>query len=169
MAESKEATKGADPRNAPVRNPDPLYFEDYTADFALRGGAYHVSEAEIMEFGRRFDPQPFHTDPEAAAAGPFGGLIAPGCLTFSIRQALFNQLPGRPVLVAGLGLESMALETPVRPGDVLSLEITVDDARRSRSKPEQGIVTTRQRMTNQRDETVLTMIAKMIVRARETA
>ena len=93
--------------NAVAVDPAPLYFEDYTADLALEGGNYLVTEAEILEFGRRFDPQPIHTDPLAAAASPFGSLIAPGCLTFAIRNALHNQLPVRPVLVAGLGLERL--------------------------------------------------------------
>ena len=106
--------------NVPVENPIPLYFEDYTSDFEMAGGRYFVREEEVLEFGQRFDPQPLHTDPLAAAAGPFGGLIAPGCLTFSIRNALYNQLSGRPVLVAGLGVEQMDLAKPVRPGDTLS-------------------------------------------------
>ena len=154
--------------NAPAENPDPLYFEDYSPDFQMAGGRYHVREEEILEFGRRFDPQPLHTDPVAAAAGPFGGLIAPGCLTFSIRNALYNQLPARPVLVAGLGLERMDLPNPVRPGDTLSIRISVADCRRSKSRPETGIVTMEQTVENQEGQTVLSMTSKMIVRARST-
>lgn len=161
MSEETDAT------NALARDPRPLYFEDYTPDLALAGGHYRVSEEEILEFGRRFDPQPLHTDPEAAAAGPFGGLIAPGCLTFAIRNALYNQLPVRPALVAGLGLDDLQLPTPVRPGDTLSIEVAVEQTRRSKSKPDTGIVVTRQAVRNQRGETVLSMAAKMIVRARD--
>ncbi|MBJ18333.1 MAG: dehydratase [bacterium] len=150
--------------NAPAQNPDPLYFEDYTPDFEMAGGQYRVTEEEILEFGRRFDPQPLHTDPEAAAAGPFGGLIAPGCLTFAIRNALYNQLPARPVLIAGLGLEGMELPKPVRPGDLLSLRVSVVSARRSDSKPDRGIITMKQAIENQKGELVLSMISKMIVR-----
>ena len=153
--------------NAPASDPEPLYFEDYVADLSLEGGAYHVSREEILEFGRRFDPQPLHTDEEAAAAGPFGGLIAPGCLTFAIRNALYNQLPVRPVLVAGLGLERLDLSQPVRPGDVLSIRVEVEETRRSKSRPDTGIVTTRQSVLNQSDEVVLSMVAKMIVRSRD--
>jgi len=153
--------------NAVAVDPDPLYFEDYTEDFCLEGGHYLVTEEEILEFGRRFDPQPFHTDPVAAKESAFGGLIAPGCLTFAIRNALHNQLPVRPVLVAGLGLNSLDLKTPVRPGDRLSLRLEVAEARRSQSKPDTGIVTTRQSVLNQDQEIVLTMDAKMIVRAKE--
>ncbi len=152
--------------NLPVENPDPLYFEDYTPDFEMSGGRYRISEEEILEFGRRFDPQPLHVDPQAAADGPYGGLIAPGCLTFAIRAALYNQLPARPVLVAGLGLERMDLSTPVRPRDLLSLRVSVVSTRRSRSKPDTGIVTMCQTIENQNGESVLSMTSKMIVRAR---
>ena len=153
--------------NALARDPERLYFEDYTPGRALAGGRYLVSEEEILEFGRRFDPQPIHSDPEAAAASAFGGLIAPGCLTFAIRNALCNQLPVRPVLIAGLGLDDLRLENPVRPGDTLRLEVTVEQARRSKSKPGQGIVVARQRVLNQRDEIVLSMVSKMMVEARD--
>ncbi len=153
--------------NAPVADPTTLYFEDYTPDFTCAGGSYLVSQEEILEFGRRFDPQPFHTDPVAAESGPFGGLIAPGSLTFAIRNALYNQLPVRPALVAGLGLERLDLPTPVRPGDRLTIRIAVVETRRSRSKPTQGIVTLDQKVVNQSAETVLSMTSKMIVRARE--
>lgn len=152
--------------NAPARAPAPLHLEDYTPDFSMEGGGYDVEEAEILEFGRRFDPQPMHVDPVAAADGPFGGLVAPGCLTFCIRNALYNQLPGRPVLVAGLGVEEMALPNPVRPGDRLSIRVSVVETRRSRSKPDRGIVTMRQEVVNQDGAIALSMTSRMIVRAR---
>jgi len=168
MSETSSTTspRGEIAANAVAKDPDPLYFEDYTADLRLEGGDYLVTEAEILEFGRRFDPQPFHTDPIAAAESSFGGLIAPGCLTFAIRNALHNQLPYRPVLVAGLGLERLDLRTPVRVGDRLTLRLEVAESRRSKSKPDTGIVTTRQSILNQNGEIVLVMDAKMIVRAK---
>ena len=162
-----------DATNALASDPETWFFEDYAAALAdgvrLTGGRYVVSEEEILEFGRRFDPQPFHTDPVAAKEGPFGGLVAPGCLTFAIRNALHNQLPVRPRLFAGLGLDQLLLPNPVRPGDVLTLRLEVVEARRSQSRPDTGVVTTRQAVENQSGETVLTMDAKMIVRARGDA
>ncbi len=157
--------------NALAAAPETWHLEDYAAALAegrrLEGGRYVVTEEEILEFGRRFDPQPMHTDPVAAKEGPFGGLVAPGCLTFAIRNALYNQLPVRAALFAGLGLDQMLLPNPVRPGDVLGLEVEVLEARRSKSRPETGIVQTRQTVVNQEGETVLSMEARMIVRARE--
>lgn len=152
--------------NAPAANPRTFFLEDYAAGLVLEGGRYLVEEAEILEFGRRFDPQPIHTDPIAAADGPFGGLIAPGCLTMCARNALYNQLPVRPALFAGLGLDQLTLPNPVRVGDVLTLRVEVLSSRPSKSRPGTGIVVTRQAVLNQRGEVVLTMDAKMIVRAR---
>lgn len=150
----------------PAEKPAPYYLEDYTPGLVLEGGRYVVRAEEIQEFGRRFDPQPMHVDPEAAAASPFGGLIAPGCLTFCIRNTLYNQLPVRPVLVAGLGAEKLLLPNPVRPGDTLTIRVEVVSARPSRSKPGTGIVTTRQAVVNQSDQVVLSLDAMMIVRSR---
>lgn len=143
-----------------------LYLEDYPEGLEMSGGEYAVTTEEILEFGRRFDPQPFHTDPEAAASTHFGGLVAPGCLTFSIRSALVNQLEVRPALIAGLGVEKLELLHPVRPGDVLSLVFRVTAQRRSRSRPDRGIVTLEYAMRNQRTETVLSMSAQMLVESR---
>lgn len=160
----------SDVLNALAEEPELWHLEDYVEALAegrrLEGGRYVVTEEEILEFGRRFDPQPMHTDPEAAKDGAFGGLVAPGCLTFAIRNALYNQLPVRPALYAGLGLEEMLLPNPVRPGYVLSLRVEVVEARRSKSRPTTGVVQTRQAVLNEDGKTVLTMDAKMIVRAR---
>jgi acyl dehydratase len=146
--------------------PRTLYFEDYAVGFEMNGGSYSVREEEILEFGRRFDKQPIHNDPEAAARSHFGGLVAPGCLTFCIRTALGNQMPFRPALVAGLGVEKMDLAKPVRAGDVLSLRMRVTDRRVSSSRPDRGIVTMDHAVLNQRGEVVLSMISRMMVEVR---
>jgi acyl dehydratase len=156
----------ASPDATPQRT---LYFEDYVVGFETNGGAYPVTLEEILEFGRRFDKQPFHNDPEAAARSHFGGLVAPGCLTFCIRTALANQMPERPALVAGLGVEKMDLSKPVRPGDVLSLRMRVTDRRPSSSRPDRGIVTMEHAVLNQHGEAVLSMISRMLVEIRQPA
>lgn len=147
--------------------PRSLYFEDYAPGFAMSGGHYAVREEEILEFGNRFDPQPFHTDPEAAADSHFGGLVAPGCLTFAIRSALVNQFDVRPALIAGLGVEQLALSEPVRAGDALSLRMRVLSRRRSKSRPERGVVELEYAVLNQNESVVLSMIAKMLVALRD--
>jgi acyl dehydratase len=64
------------------------FLEDYTAGLVLEFGAVPVDEAEVVEFARRFDPQPFHIDPAQAASGPFGGLIASGWHTGSLMMRM---------------------------------------------------------------------------------
>lgn len=163
-------TPSANPSSTPSANtpaPRKLYFEDYTVGLEMKGGAYPVTEAEILEFGRRFDKQPIHNDKQAAAKSHFGGLVAPGCLTFAIRTALGNQMPDRPALVAGLGVEKMDLSKPVRPGDVLSLRMLVVDRRISAKRPDRGIITMEHAVLNQQGEPVLSMISRMMVEVRD--
>ena len=143
-----------------------LYLEDYVVGFEQHGGEYLITEAEILEFGRRFDPQPFHVDPVAAQNSHFGGLVAPGALTFSVRSALVNQLDKKPALIAGLGVDKLDLPTPARPGDRLSLRMRVVESRRSKSKPERGLVTLEYEVLNQSGDVVLSMLARMMVAAR---
>jgi acyl dehydratase len=108
------------------------YFEDYVPGVTYECGSVAVTEDEIVEFARRYDPQDFHTDPAAAAAGPFGGLIASGWHTASLMM--------RP--------------RPVRPGAVLRLRATVTEARHSRSKLDRGLVRTRVELVDDGGEVV---------------
>jgi len=140
-----------------------IYFDDIPVGFRSDAGPYVVTEEEIVEFGRRFDPRPFHTDPVAARNSVFGGLVAPGSLIFAIRSALVSRLPQRPAYLAGLGLETMDLLKPVRPGDNLFLSMTCVDKRESQSRTNAGIVRFNNVITNQNNEEVMTMIAKVLV------
>lgn len=144
------------------------YFEDMTPDFVARASGYRVTEEEIIEFGRRFDPQPFHTDPIAAKDSVFGRLVAPGTLIICARSWLVNNLDRCPAYSAGLGVEHMNLLLPVCAGDVLRLEIRVLEARRSKSRPDHGIVTCKNLMFNQRDELVMELTPKLLVRCKNT-
>lgn len=145
-----------------------FYFEDMAVGFRSSSGPYLVSEEEILEFGRRFDPRPFHTDPIAAKDSVFGGLVAPGSLTFAIRAALVGRLEQRPVYLAGLGLENMDLPNPVRPSDQLFLTIECLDRRESASRPEAGIIRFGNTMINQHNDIVLHLIAKVMVAKKYT-
>jgi len=142
------------------------YFEDLTPDFVAYASGYLVTEDEILEFGRRFDPQPFHTDPIAAKDSVFGGLVAPGTLVVCARSWLVNQLDRCPAYSAGLGVENMNLLKPVRPGDTLRLEVRVLSARPSESRPDHGVVTCKNLIFNQRDEVVMELTPKMLVKCR---
>jgi len=137
------------------------YFEDYAP-----GAVYAfdeqiaVSEDEIIAFARQFDPQPFHTDPRAARQSEFGGLIASGWHTGGIMMRLYaDQYLSKVASLASPGVDELRWLKPVRPGDVLSLRVTVLEANRSRSKPDRGIVRSFAEVLNQRGEVVMSVKA----------
>jgi len=134
------------------------YFEDYVVGALVDCGTIDVEEAEVLAFGRRFDPQPFHSDPDAAAKGPFGGLIASGWHTAGLMMRLFVQRYISSVASLGSpGASELAWPRPVQPGDVLRVVISVIEARRSRSKPDRGLVRSCIEVFNQRNELVMRM------------
>jgi acyl dehydratase len=149
---------------------DPRRFEDYAPGAVFEYGPIAVTEAEVIDFGRRFDPQPFHVDPAQAARGPFGGVIASGWHTGSLMMRLLvdHYLP-RHAGLGSPGLDELRWLKPVRPGDALSLRITVLEARRSRSKPDRGMVNSAIEVLNQRREVVMTVKAMTLIRCRTAA
>ncbi|WP_410620737.1 MaoC family dehydratase [Amycolatopsis sp. cmx-8-4] len=120
------------------------YFADYVPGATYDCGSVEVSDAEILEFAERYDPQSFHVDPAAAAAGPFGGLIASGWHTASLMMRLYAAHYLSTVASLGSpGVDELRWPRPVRPGAVLRLRATVTEARVSRSKPDRGVLRTR--------------------------
>ena len=135
------------------------YFEDYQPGSVHELGSVPVTEAEMVDFARLYDPQPFHTDPEAAKNGPFGGLIASGWQTCALTMQRF--VPGYLSPASSLGspgIDELRFAVPVRPGDELSVRATVLSARPSASKPDRGIVRTKLETRNSDGEVVLSMI-----------
>jgi acyl dehydratase len=148
---------------------DDRYFEDY-----VPGACYEFEEGitverdRILEFGHEFDPQSFHTDPQAAAAGPFGGLIASGWHTSAVMMRLFaDHYLSKVASLGGAGIDELRWPASVRPGDTLRLRATVESATRSRSKPDRGVVRTRAELLNQRDEPVLRLVAINLLALRD--
>ena len=149
---------------------DDRYFEDYTPGAVYEYGYITVSEADILDFARAFDPQPIHVDPAFAAQGPFGGLIASGWHTAGIMMRLFaDHCLSRVASLASPGIDELRWPAPVRPGDSLWLRATFVETRRSRSKPDRGLVRTEAELINQNDQVVLTLTAMNIIRARHPA
>ena len=143
------------------------YFEDYPPGTVIEGGALAVSESDILEFARRYDPQTMHTDPAAAEHGHFGGLIASGWHTAALMMRLFAAHFLSPASsLASPGIDELRWLKPVRPGDVLSLRITVTEARRSRSKPDQGIVRSLVEVLNQNGDVVMSLKPISLIRCR---
>ena len=136
------------------------YFDDYIPNSVYEFGKVTVDEAEIIDFAQRFDPQTFHIDTEAAKHTMFGGLIASGWHTAGItmRMLVDYYLPSNASL-GSPGLEELNWRKPLRPGDQLSVRVTILDAKRSRSKPDRGIIRTRVETLNQNGEVVMDLTA----------
>jgi len=136
-----------------------MKFADLQTGQTFESSARLITEAEIIDFARRYDPQPFHVDPASAAAQRWGGLIASGWMTCSVAMAL-----GVPLLMTNSdamgspGVESVEWPQPVRPGDQLRLHVEVLETRLSRTG-RVGVVKWRWQMRNQTDTVVLRMVA----------
>jgi acyl dehydratase len=149
---------------------DALYFEDFTVGRRFESPGLALTEAEILDFARRYDPQPFHLDAVAARQSPYGGLIASGLHTLTLTFKLFLETGALAASSLGSpGLDEIRWRLPVRPGDTLQVVVEVVAARPSASKPDRGIATLRYEMRNQHGEVVLTMRGHQILRRRPTA
>ena len=139
------------------------YFDDLRSGERFQSGEYIVTEEEIINFAREFDPQPFHLDRAVARQTMFGDLIASGWHTAAISMRLFVQTLNFAEGAIGLGVDEMRWPTAVKPNDVLQVETEIVDLRESRSKPSHGIAHIRNVTTNQRGEVVQTMSAAALV------
>jgi len=146
------------------------YFEDYPPGAVFTGGSIAVSEQDILDFARQYDPQPMHVDKAAAETGPFGGLIASGWHSGALMMKLFAAHFLSPASsLASPGLDELRWLKPVRPGDTLSLRVTVLTARVSRSNPDRGVLTSFAELLNQRGETVMSLKPIGLIRRRPAA
>lgn len=149
--------------------PAMLYFEDLKVGRSFTAGPRSVSEAEIIAYARRYDPQPFHTDPAAGREAGFGGVIASGWQTCAIAMRLICE--AFVLDTASLGASSVPAGTwhlPVRPGDALSLAAEVLEARRSASRPDRGIIRCGYVLHNATGEKVFAMEAVHFIRCRDS-
>jgi acyl dehydratase len=147
---------------------DDRYFEDYEPGAVYEYGHLSVTEAEILDFAEQFDPQPIHTDLGYAATGPFHGLIGSGWQSGSLTMRLLaDHYISRVASLASPGLDELRWQVPLRPGDSLRLRAEVLQARRSRSKPDRGIVTTRAQLLNQDDGCPISFTAMNFIRLRD--
>jgi acyl dehydratase len=133
------------------------HWEDFQVGEVVDVGPVTVTEEEIVEFATRFDPQPFHIDPEAAKQSMFGGLIASGWHTTALYMGMFV----RAVLLDSASLGSPGVDeirwtAPVRPGDTLVGRSTVTDVQPSSKDPGRGTVFTTNEVFNQDGMLVLT-------------
>ncbi|MBW7925949.1 MAG: MaoC family dehydratase [Burkholderiaceae bacterium] len=148
--------------------PKERFFEDFRPGEVLEFGDYLVTEEEIVEFAKRYDPQPFHVDHEAADRSIYGGLIASGWLTGSIvMRLLVDHFISPQSSLGSPGADEIRWTRPVRPGDRLKLRVTVVETRRSQSKPDRGIVQVQEEAINQDGETVMSIRGMGLYKCRE--
>ncbi len=142
------------------------FFEDYKVGATYVCGSFSLSEDEIIAFASQYDPQMMHVDRELAASGPFGEVIASGWHTVAraMRLLVDNFLPHNGL--AAPGIDELRWPRPVHPGDTLTLHATIEQARRSRTKPDRGLVHTLLEVVNQHGEVVLSMKPMNLVRVR---
>ena len=149
---------------------DDLYFEDFAVGDTFVTDSESVSEEQIIRFAKEWDPQPFHTDIEAANRHELGGLIASGLHTLAVSFRLFIATQILAACnIAGAGLDNLRWPRPVRPGDILHVEVETTEVRPSRSRPDRGSVAMHYVTKNQRGEPVLEFDLVHIVRRRPTA
>ena len=131
------------------------YFEDYAVGQKFGSGTVEVTAERIKSFAREFDPQPFHTDEEAARHTFFGGLVASGWHTAAMTMRLFVESDITPEGGSiGAGGSDLSWPQPTRPGDVLRVESEVLELRPSKSRPDIGIMKVKLTTYNQANEVV---------------
>ena len=149
------------------QKPAARFFDDFKPgdSFTSLGGA--LSEAEIMEFGHKYDPQPFHIDKEAAKKSIFGGLIASGFQTigFSFKQVWDTGVFGDANL-GGHGIDEVRWIKPVFPGERLVVIATIEELLPWKSRPDCGTAKVRYVARNARGEPVFSMLASQILKRR---
>ena len=139
---------------------DSRYFEDYLVGSVHEFGSIAVEEDEVIAFAKRFDPQIFHTDPESAKRTIFGGLIASGWHTAGLMMRLFaDHFLSKTASLGSPGGDELRWNKPVRPGDELSVRVTVLKKRRSRTKPDRGVVHSFIEVMDQNRDVVMSMKA----------
>src|SRR5215813_8947801 len=132
-----------------------LYLDDFFPGQRLALGQKTITAEEIVDFARDYDPQAFHLDEAAAAATPFGGLVASGWQVGAIAMRLLvDNLLRRAASLGSPGLDKVQWLQPVRPGDTLTMSGEVLKVTPSRSKPDRGIAVSRYELHNQRGELV---------------
>ncbi len=132
------------------------YFEDFTEGQVFELGEEKIAESEILEFARRFDPQRFHVDPQAARSTLYGGLIASGWHTGSIYMGLMVRgLLLDSASLGSAGIDELRWLKPVRPGDTLKARLTITSVKPSLKHPERGTIFTLGEMFNQGGERVM--------------
>ena len=144
------------------------YFDDLKPGDKFVSPEVIITEREVIEFAKTYDPQPFHVDAEAAKASHFGGLVASDFQTvalawsLAVKTGVFSKCA-----IAGLGIDNVQWLKSVRPGDALVCWFEILETRRSASRPGQGVAIILYNLTNQHNEVVAKMRTAGLLKCRE--
>ena len=145
------------------------FYEDIGVGQKSAFGHYEVTREEVIDFARKYDPQPFHLDDEAAAKTHFGRISASGWHTCAMTMSMLvaNLTANKQAGLGSPGVDELRWKKPVYPGDTLRCETEVIEKRRSASRPEMGVYRSRVRVLNQDDLPVMTFISNGLIRTRD--
>jgi acyl dehydratase len=145
-----------------------IYFEDIEVGSTTRFGAYHVTRDEVIDFARRYDPQPFHLSDEAAAKTHFGRIAASGwhSCAMMMRMLVDHMTETKQAGLGSPGIDELRWLKPVYPGDTLRMESEILEKTASRSRPDMGSYKTATTVFNQHDEPVMTLRSIGLIRRR---
>jgi acyl dehydratase len=148
-----------------------IYFEDLEVGAETDFGSYEVTREEVLDFARKYDPQPFHLSDEAAAKTHFGRIAASGWHTAAITMAVIARhvVKHEQAGLGSPGIDELRWRKPVYPGDTLRVRGEILEKTPSRSKPEIGSFRTRTTVTNQDGDTVMTFVSIVLIRRRPEA
>lgn len=145
-----------------------IYFEDLEVGVEREFGTYEVTREEVLEFARKYDPQPFHLSDEAAAKTHFGRLSASGWHTAAMTMAVIARhvLEEKQAGLGSPGIDDLRWKKPVYPGDTLHVFGKILEKTPSRSRPEMGSFRAQNTVKNQHGEVVMTFISIVLMRRR---
>ena len=147
-----------------------LRFEDFTVGRKFSFGDHVVSEKEIIDFALEYDPQPMHVDPIEAKHDIMGGLIASGWHSCGLTMRIYaRHYLSNASSLASPGMDELRWSAPVRAGDELTVHVTIENVRVSKSKPDRGILNSFIEVLNQDDALVVSMKVVNMIACRPTA
>jgi len=142
------------------------YYEDLVEGEEMVSGPRSVDAEELLTFARQYDPQYFHTDPEAAKRSIFGGVVASGIFTMAIWRQLDHQIAHDIAWICGVAWDDVRFPVAVRAGDTLTARAKCLGKRPSHSRPERGVAIYQYILQNQRGETVFTCRSTNLIERR---
>ncbi|MFC7157558.1 MaoC family dehydratase [Halomarina halobia] len=144
------------------------YYEDVEVGETEEFGEYQFDKEEIIEFAEKYDPQPFHTDEEAARESVFGELVASGWQTAAVcMRMLVDGYLRDQASMGARGVDELRWLKPVKPGDTLHIRAEIVDKRLSESNPHRGYVDNKMEGVNQDGEVVISWIGLGMMEVRD--